>query len=191
MRVIGGALGGRRLTAPPGRATRPTSDRVREALFNVLGNVAGAVVLDLYAGTGALAMEALSRGASRAVLVDSGRPALAVLRDNIASLGLGDRTKVLPLPVLRAMANLGGLGPFDLVFVDPPYAELEEAAKVLSLVVPLCSAEATIVLEHASRDAAPEVETLRRLETRAYGDTSISLYTVENGEFEKGEFEVR
>lgn len=176
MRVVGGALGGRRLTAPQGMATRPTSDRVREALFNVLGPLGGAVVLDLYAGTGALAIEALSRGASRAVLVESGRPALASIRQNVDALGLKSRVQVLAQPVLRALPNLSSLGPFDLVLLDPPYAALEEASVVLTKVVSICSPSAVLVLEHASRDAPPEPDALRRVETRVYGDTAISLY---------------
>src|SRR6185295_8236746 len=98
MRVIAGRLGGRRLVAPRGLATRPTSDRVREALFSMLGDVAGAMVLDLYAGTGALAIEALSRGAERAVFVENARPALAALHENLGSLGLEGKAKVLAQP---------------------------------------------------------------------------------------------
>ena len=179
MRVIAGALGGRKLDAPSGRATRPTSDRVREALFNVLGDVTGAAVLDLYAGTGALGIEALSRGASRAVFVENARAALVVLRKNIESLGLERAGKVVPLPVERALPSLRDAGPFDLILLDPPYALLGEAATVLgALGGGLASASAQIVLEHASRDAAPEPPSLERAETRIYGDTAISLYAL-------------
>lgn len=177
MRVIGGALGGRRLEAPPGRATRPTSDRVREALFNVLGDVSDAAVLDLYAGTGALGIEALSRGARRVVFVENGRPALAVLRKNLSSLGLDDRARVVPMLVTRALSTVAAEGPFDLALLDPPYAAIEEAGRVLAaLSESLVSAGATLVLEHASRDAPPEPPSLRRTATRTYGDTAISFY---------------
>ncbi|MRG94121.1 16S rRNA (guanine(966)-N(2))-methyltransferase RsmD [Polyangium spumosum] len=181
MRVIGGSLGGRRLVAPSGHATRPTSDRVREALFNVLGDVSGASVLDLYAGTGALGIEALSRGASRVVFVENGRPALAALQKNLASLGIDGACRVITQPVTRALAALVPLGPFDLILLDPPYAALVEAARVLEALTVeasrLVSPGARVVLEHASRDAPPAPPRLVRDETRIYGDTAISLYT--------------
>jgi len=181
MRVIGGSLGGRRLVAPSGHATRPTSDRVREALFNVLGDVSGAAVLDLYAGTGALGIEALSRGAARVVFVENGRPALAALQKNLASLGIEGLGRVITSPVLRALPTLPALGPFDLVLLDPPYAALAEASRVLEAFAEetsrLVAPGARVVLEHASRDAPPEPAGLVRDETRIYGDTAISLYT--------------
>lgn len=181
MRVIAGRFGGRTLTAPRGLATRPTSDRVREALFSALGPVAGAAVLDLFAGTGALGIEALSRGADRATFIENARPALAVLRDNLASLGLADHTQVIAQPVERALAasGLGRLeGPWDLVFLDPPYAKLAEVpAAVAWLVHGGALAEAArVVVEHASRDAAPELPGLKPRPSRTYGDTAITIY---------------
>ena len=178
MRVIAGRLGGRRLTAPRGAATRPTSDRVREALFSALGDVAGALVCDLYAGTGALGIEALSRGARRAVFVESARPALAALRQNLAALGLGDDVaRVLPLSVERALELLPPEGRFDLAFLDPPYAALLPAAAAAARLAPALAPGGRLVLEHASRDAAPEIQGLARDATRTYGDTAVSLYT--------------
>lgn len=178
MRVIAGALGGRALIAPKGHATRPTSDRVREALFSVLGDVAATSVLDLYAGTGALGIEALSRGATRAVFVENARSALDVLRKNIASLGLTSSAVVLANPVVRAIRGLSSYDTFDLVFVDPPYADLAEAAEAIELLVDQgrCSERARIVLEHASRDVAPELKDLLCKNTRRYGDTSLTFY---------------
>ncbi len=179
MRVIAGRLGGRRLVAPRGAATRPTADRVREALFSALGDVSGAAACDLYAGTGALGIEALSRGARRAVFVESARPALAALRENLAALDLHELAQVIPLPVERALDRLAGEGPFDLVFLDPPYAALPEAAAAAARLagpLGLLAAEGRLVLEHASRDAAPEIQGLTRAATRTYGDTAISLY---------------
>lgn len=178
MRVIAGQLGGRRLVAPRGLATRPTSDRVREALFSMLGPMDGAVTLDLYAGTGALGIEALSRGAARAVFVESARPALTALRENLAALAIEGRARVLAQPVLRAAPTLAREGPFDLVLIDPPYADLPE---VTPLVEALRSAGALamsvqLVVEHATRDPAPELAGLMRLAARAYGDTSIAIY---------------
>ena len=174
MRVIAGRLGGRRLTAPRGLATRPTSDRVREALFSALGDVRGARVLDLYAGTGALGIEALSRGALQATFVESARPALAALRENLASLGIEDLGRAVASPVGRALTGLRG--PFDLVFADPPYAAIAEAAAVLATLRPALADEARVVVEHASRDAAPAIAGLTPRPSRAYGDTAVTIY---------------
>lgn len=179
MRVIAGTLGGRSLVAPKGQNTRPTSDRVREALFSVLGDVTDAAVLDLYAGTGALGIEALSRGATRAVFVENARPALDVLRRNIDSLALRAVTVVISSPVHRAVRSLSGHGPFDLILVDPPYADLDEAGEAIEVLVAqgLCSERVCVVLEHASRDAAPDLKGLERQATRRYGDTSLAFYS--------------
>jgi 16S rRNA (guanine966-N2)-methyltransferase len=180
MRVIAGRLGGRSLSAPRGLATRPTSDRVREALFSILGDVSGAVVLDLYAGTGALGIEALSRGASRAVFVESARPALAVLRQNLNDLGLTGVATVLAQPVERARDRLLAEQPFDLVLADPPYAAVAEAAAALGRLAAagprFLNPEGKIVLEHAGRDAPPDVIGLVRTGTRSYGEASLTFY---------------
>ncbi|WP_437674740.1 16S rRNA (guanine(966)-N(2))-methyltransferase RsmD [Sorangium sp. So ce131] len=180
MRVIAGRLGGRRLAAPRGEGTRPTADRVREALFSSLGDVTDALVCDLYAGTGALGIEALSRGARRAVFVDSGRPALAALRENLAALGLGEAARVVPLPVERALDLLHDEPPFDLVLLDPPYAALAKAvAAAARLAGPLglLAPAGRLVLEHARRDPSPEIAGLTRDAVRTYGDTAVSFYT--------------
>lgn len=179
MRVIAGRLGGRRLVAPRGAATRPTADRVREALFSALGDVSDVAACDLYAGTGALGIEALSRGARRAVFVESARPALAVLRDNLAALGLQELALVIPLPVERALDRLAAEGPFDLVFLDPPYAALAQAAAAAARLagpLGLLAPGGRLVLEHASRDPAPAVGLLACAATRTYGDTALSIY---------------
>jgi 16S rRNA (guanine966-N2)-methyltransferase len=177
MRVIAGTLGGRRLVAPKGLATRPTGERVREALFSILGSVEGATVLDLYAGTGALGIEALSRGARRAVFVESARPALVALRENLDSLGLAARAKVLAVDVERAPKDLGRDGPFDLVVADPPWAVVAAAARALERVTSTARAPgARVVLEHAARDAAPVVAGLVVRSTRAWGDTAVTIY---------------
>jgi 16S rRNA (guanine(966)-N(2))-methyltransferase RsmD len=178
MRVIAGRLGGRRLVAPRGLATRPTTDRVREALFSALGSVAGARVLDVFAGTGALGIEALSRGAARAVFVENARPALAALRENLAALALQDEARVVAQPALRAMAGVAADGPFDLVFADPPYAALAEVPPLVAALTNAgaLGAEARFVLEHASRDPAPALPGLAARPTRTYGDTAITVY---------------
>lgn len=178
MRVIAGSRGGRPLKAPRGDATRPTTDRVREALFSILGPLDGARVLDLYAGTGALGIEALSRGASHAVFVERLRPALQALGDNLRALELDPLSTVLSVPVERALERLVAHGPFDLVVVDPPY---EHAAAALALVATFAAHEGLfapsvrVIVEHASRASLPEVAELTQLDTRRYGDTALTF----------------
>jgi 16S rRNA (guanine(966)-N(2))-methyltransferase RsmD len=184
VRVIAGRLGGRTLVAPRGAATRPTSDRVREALFSILGSVDQADVLDLYAGTGALGIEALSRGASSATFVEHERAALRSLRQNIDRLGLGSTTKVWPTTVERALSTTPwGLDAFDVVFVDPPYALLRAGrlssalAKLLGGALgPSIRAGGRAILEHGRVDSPPELHGLTLEDTRGYGDTALSFY---------------
>ena len=177
LRVIGGELGGRPLVAPHGHKTRPTSGRVREALFSILGDLEGAHVLDLYAGSGALAIEALSRGAARAVLVERDRAALGSIGDNLSRLGVAGRAKVLPVRVSAAHALLAG-EPFDLVLCDPPWTEVEQAARELARLAGagLVAPGGRVALEHAARGAAPSVAGLETFDRRAWGDTAVSLY---------------
>ena len=181
MRVIAGALGGRKLVAPRGTGTRPTSDRVREALFSALGSVQGCSVLDLYAGSGALAIEALSRGAARATLVERAAAALSVLRRNLAELQIADRCQVVGAPLGRSLHALERHAPYDLVLVDPPYdlvasGRLVDELAVLLRAPGLLSHGTRVVLEHATRDAPPELDQVRLQRTRRYGDTSLSFY---------------
>lgn len=171
-RVIGGVAGGRRIAAPPGAATRPTTDRVREALFSALGDVTGLRVLDGYAGSGALGLEALSRGAAHILLVERAPAALRVLRANVAALGLAG-----------AVVHAGPLGPllagpspsaYDLVLLDPPYAQEVERDLAALVVGGWLASGADVVLERASRGTEPTVPaplTVRR--TKAYGKTSL------------------
>lgn len=162
--------------------TRPTSDRVREALFSMLasdgllGEEDGPRVLDLYAGSGALAFEALSRGASAAVLVEQGREALAAIRENARALEAEALVRVLAGKVDRALEKLEG--PFGIVFADPPYADVRAAgfATILATAARLVVHDGALVLEHASSDAAPEVAGLALDRSRRHGDTTISLY---------------
>lgn len=148
---------------------------MREALFAILearGAVHGGRVVDLYAGTGALGIEALSRGADQATFVEAGRPAIAALRKNLQTLGLADRSRVVAARVERAVAALEG---FDLVLCDPPYAELACAVRALALLAPR-AAGAVLVLEHASRDRAPAIAGFAFESSRTYGDTALSFY---------------
>jgi len=184
MRIIAGEFKGRRLAAVKGRV-RPTSDRVREAIFSVLGQaVVEALVLDLFAGTGALSLEALSRGARDAVLVEEHASALKILRDNIKTLGLESHTRVLALPVTRALKKLAGQGQqFSLVFLDPPY-ERGLALKTLAALQVLLLPEARVVAEHSQRETLPEqVGRLNLSQSRRYGDTQVAFYQLrENSE---------
>lgn len=174
MRVIAGTAGGRRLVAPKGQRTRPTADRVREALFSSLQpRLPGARVLDLFAGSGALAIEALSRGAAAATLVEHARPALAAIDTNLDTAGVSDRATVVTTPLPGALREL--VGPYDVVLLDPPY-DLDRAllATVLDEVALLCAPDATVRLEQATRAGAPPwPDTLLPGRTRRYGDTTI------------------
>ncbi|HEV2982573.1 MAG TPA: 16S rRNA (guanine(966)-N(2))-methyltransferase RsmD [Solirubrobacteraceae bacterium] len=177
MRVIGGAFGGRRLKAPRGRLTRPTSDRVREALFALLGDVSGAVALDLFAGAGGLGIEALSRGAARAVFVERSRPALGALRGNLQSLGIGpDAAQVHGADALEYLRRARRRADtYDLVFIDPPYRRAGEmGAELWTLLPPLLQPQARIVVESDRR--APLALQAPLEDERAYGDTSIRIY---------------
>lgn len=174
MRVIAGSAGGRRLVTPKGDRTRPTADRVREALFSSLHpRLPGARVLDLFAGSGALAIEALSRGAAHATLVERARPALAAIRTNLDIAGVADRAEVVAADLPAALARV--LGPYDVVLLDPPYdLDREVLAAVLAGVVELCAPDAAVRLEQAARAGAPPWPgTLRAGRTRRYGDTAI------------------
>jgi 16S rRNA (guanine(966)-N(2))-methyltransferase RsmD len=178
VRVTGGALARRTLEAPKGRRTRPTTDRVREALFSLVGarlDLGGAAVLDLFAGSGALGVEALSRGAARAVLVERHGPTLAVARRNVAALGLTERAALVRADALAALRQSAGpaAGPFDLVLADPPY-DLRVLPDLPALARPRLAPGGLFVLEHDARhafDAAPGW-----LLSRPYGRTVVSLF---------------
>jgi 16S rRNA (guanine966-N2)-methyltransferase len=175
VRVVAGVHGGRRLVAPPGDATRPTSDRVREALFSVLGaSVDGARVLDLYAGSGALGIEALSRGAAAAVFVDRAQPAIGAIRANLAALGIeADVRRMQARTALRTAA--GRAEAYDLVFLDPPYRRAAELGRELSEALPAVLAPgARVVSESDRRD--PLALELPLSDERRYGDTVIRIH---------------
>jgi 16S rRNA (guanine966-N2)-methyltransferase len=172
MRVVAGEFKGRRLQAPRGTRTRPTADRVREALFSMLGDVSGARVLDLYAGSGALGIEALSRGAESAVFVERDQQALAALRRNLEAVGV--EADVRRQDVARFLGRTEGT--FDLVFCDPPYDDASRLAGVLSDALPgVSSDKARIVTESDKRN--PLVLTLPLLVEREYGDTRIAFHS--------------
>ena len=180
MRVIAGRFGGRRLTAPAGRDVRPTADRVREAVFSSLDAsdaLAGARVLDLYAGTGALGIEALSRGAGQAVFVESDGWAAAGLQANLDTLGLGrGEAELRRADVAAALRDARERGEnYDLVVCDPPYRLAEGLGRTLSdLLVPVLAPGATVVTESDRR--APLDLDLDLLQERRYGDTLIRFH---------------
>ena len=178
MRVIAGSYGGRRLRAPSGRATRPTSERVREALFATLGELRGEVVLDLFAGTGALAIEAVSRGAGRAVLVERDARALAALRANLLSLAIPpEQAEVRRGEALRALRTARERAEtYDLLFVDPPYSHAGVLGRELAAALPpLLAPRARVVVER-DRRSEPLHLGLEIEHERRYGDTAITIH---------------
>jgi 16S rRNA (guanine966-N2)-methyltransferase len=180
VRIVAGTARGRPLLGPKGQGIRPTADRVRETLFNILGQWTSDLrVLDLYAGTGALGLEAVSRGAAQAVLVDRDREAVGLCRANAQGLGLADRVEVRQAPVERAAAELGRAGRvFDLIFADPPYAATA-VETVLGLVTThaLLADGGTLVVEHDLKEVAPEsFGGLTRVDQRRFGGTQVSFF---------------
>jgi len=180
VRIVAGTHRGRPLVGPKGPGLRPTADRVRESLFNLLGQFfEGGEVLDLYAGTGALAFEALSRGVTRAVLVDPGAEAARLIAENARSLGLEGSIELLRMPVARALPRLAAEGRrFSLVFADPPYAEAAAEAVVRAVGEgELLATGGSLVVEHGRREVAPDtLAGLERVDSRRFGDTVVSLY---------------
>lgn len=180
MRIIAGIARGRTLIAPKGQDTRPTLDRVRESLFNILRpRLEGAVVLDLFAGSGALGLEAISRGAQAAVFVDHARAAQAAVTQNIAALGVQAQATLLPCDWRTALRRLSALDErFTLVFLDPPY-QMAQAGDMLSMLRDsgILAVDALVVYEHAQ--AMPPDDTGWQVaDMRRYGDTAITFLTL-------------
>ncbi|HET9930818.1 MAG TPA: 16S rRNA (guanine(966)-N(2))-methyltransferase RsmD [Polyangiaceae bacterium] len=180
VKVIAGSFKRRVLKTPPGLSTRPTGARVREALFSILGDLGELEVLDLYAGSGALGIEALSRGAAHATFVENERHALSCIRDNIALLGLDARTSVLSVDVERLRtAFKSNQRRFDLVFCDPPWAHVERALSNLEELPAWLREGARVVLEHPAR-RTPELRGFLRVDERTWGDTGMSIFIPES-----------
>lgn len=183
MRIISGDLRGRRVAAPPGRDTRPTSDRVREALFSILGPVDGVDVLDLFAGSGALGLEALSRGAASATFVERAPRAAACIRGNVDALGVGDRARVVARDWRAALAAERAAGRwYGVVLVDPPYRDVVRVADGLGpALADVVTPGGTVVIERSARDRALTLAGLAvasRVD-RTYGDTAVSVLRLE------------
>ncbi len=188
MRVIGGEFRSRRLVAPRGTATRPTSDRLRETLFNVLGTrIAGARFADLYAGSGAVGIEALSRGAAFCYFVERAGPALAAIHVNLEALQLTGRARLDSRSVSAAIAELARTeASLDLVFLDPPYEAAAEYAATLEALAAeagrVLASGAVVIAEHARRSPLPDRFTgLARTRLLEQGDAALSFYAVSDG----------
>ena len=183
MRLTGGLDRGRRLLAPRGAHTRPTAAKVREAIFNILGPPPDGSVLDLYAGTGALGLEALSRGARRAVFVERDHQALVVLRRNVRELGLEDRATVVGAEVCAVLRRLTSQGErFSWVFLDPPYAKETEGVLAELSGGDLLAPCAVVIVEHDRRHRPTgSVGSLILTDQRRYGDTELSFFRRSSG----------
>jgi 16S rRNA (guanine966-N2)-methyltransferase len=188
MRVIAGTYRSRILKSLKGLALRPTSDRLRETLFNVLGDaVDGARFIDLFAGTGAVGIEALSRGASEVVFIENHAPAATLIRRNLESLDIRSGATVLSLDVVRGLEKLAakvtpGKPGYDLVFVDPPYAGAEEYVRALRYLSgsPLLRPGAIVIVEHRWDFALPESGQLRRTRMLKQGDAALSFLAIQS-----------
>ncbi|MCA1560405.1 MAG: 16S rRNA (guanine(966)-N(2))-methyltransferase RsmD [Acidobacteria bacterium] len=178
MRIIAGTLKGRRLDAPDWPGLRPTSDKLRETLFNILATrIEGARVLDGYAGTGAVGIEALSRGAAAVTFVDRDPRAVRLIEENLRRCAVTDRHAIIRAGLADAAARLRA-GVFDVVFLDPPYGPLELAG-ALDAAAPFAQAGTVLVVEHARRDPAPEhAGPFLRTRDVVSGDSALSFYAV-------------
>jgi len=177
LRIIAGTARGRRIEAPEGRDTRPTLDRVRENLFNMLqGSLRDARVLDLFGGSGALALEALSRGAARAVIADRDREACRIEKKNTEALGFTNRTRLLRGEWERTADLLAAEGErFDLIFLDPPYA-MTDLREVTERMKPLMAEEALLVIEHQAGAEVLVAPGLEALKERSWGYCGVKIY---------------
>jgi len=182
MRIIAGSYKGRKLVSPKGSNTRPTSDRVREAIFSIIGNIVEDTrILDLYSGTGAMGLEALSRGASQAVFVETDPAALRCLQVNIEAADCRERTRIISRPVLSYLEKTDLSDGFDLVFADPPYA-----GDLGTLTLKAISKHAKplkgclIILEHApGRPPETVPDNMHRVDTRKYGNTGVTFLALD------------
>ena len=176
-RVIAGSLGGRSLDSPDGKRTHPMSERVRNALFNSLGeSVKGARVLDAFAGTGAVGIEAISRGAEHATFIEKDRTAYTILTANIKQLGIENEAKAVRAPVSGWIDTYQG-EKFDLIFADPPYHDVQfsTVTKLMGLLKP----SALMVLSHPGRDECPTRPGVVVVDNRSYGDATLTLFRLE------------
>lgn len=186
MRVIGGIARGRPIKCPPRRLLRPTPDMLRETLFAILGErVLGCRFLDLYAGTGAVGIEAASRGAAHVTLVEKAPAVARLLQQNVVSTGMADKVRVVRGDASRACRRLAAAAErFDVVFLDPPYLLLNEQAVAAAALV--LAEQGLLVVQHPARQPAPMPAGLRLLRTRAHGDNAVSLLSATVGDAADG-----
>lgn len=185
MRVITGSARGRKLKAPKGMTTRPTTDRVKEALFNVLGTrVEDAKVLDLFAGSGGIGIEALSRGALSVIFIEENAKVIEVINDNLLMTGLNSGATVYRNNVYRALEKLQGKHKFDIIFIDPPYQQGYEVQCLKRIhSYKLLGDDGLVVVESSKRDELPDqVGDLSMIRSQHYGDTKLTYYSIANGQ---------
>ncbi|HSX47112.1 MAG TPA: 16S rRNA (guanine(966)-N(2))-methyltransferase RsmD [Patescibacteria group bacterium] len=173
MRIIAGRLGGRQFNSPNGHRTHPMSDKVRGALFNALGDIAGLTVLDAFAGSGALSFEAISRGAATALAIDVDRQAAASIKQNSKSLNLGSRVKVIQANT-SSWLETNPNARFDLIFCDPPYDQLQE--KLIEKLASCLKPEGLLILSWPGKARLPSLESLSLIDQKNYGDTQLAFY---------------
>lgn len=183
MRVIAGRFKSRRLRTLRGTSLRPTSDRLRETLFDILGGtVHDSIFVDLFAGTGAIGIEAISRGASQAVFVEKHAPAVKLIRENLKSLGIGAEVEILPIDALHGLEKLASQHAHaDFIFLDPPYVQADEYERVLEFIgsAELLSAAGVVIAEHTKKLELPLfAEALERRRVVVQGDSALSFYRV-------------
>jgi 16S rRNA (guanine966-N2)-methyltransferase len=175
VRIVGGSRRGRRLRVPPGTAVRPTSERVREAIFDSLGPIVGLRVLDLFAGTGAMGLEALSRGAGQCLFVESERKVAEILRQNICDLGYDSVSRVLVADYQAGLSDIRRSGEqFDLLFIDPPYRMLTQAEVTLEPFVGLVMQDGGVVVFESGKGSHPTLGAVPVFD-RVYGDTRVTM----------------
>ena len=183
MRIVAGILGGRRLKSPPGSRVRPTPDKVREALFSILGDrVAHANVLDLFAGTGALGLEALSRGARHVHFVERAARVRSIIRTNVESLGVSDQVDIVAgsIPICLPQIARGAVQ-FNLIFADPPYGKgYPEALLQSAALIQMVDPDGMLIIEHP-RGEDPRAATWVQVDARQYGDSSLAFLQLERG----------
>jgi 16S rRNA (guanine966-N2)-methyltransferase len=177
MRIVAGTLKGRRIAAPTWEGLRPTSDKLRETLFNVLASrIEGARVLDGFAGTGAVGIEALSRGAAHVTFVERDRRAIALIKSNLERCDITDRYAIIPARFAGTARPPDG-GSFDVIFLDPPYGA-RELIEAIEAAAPLVEPQTLLVVEHARRDPAPDsMEKLVRTRVLTSGDSALAFYS--------------
>jgi 16S rRNA (guanine966-N2)-methyltransferase len=181
LRIIAGRFRGRPIKAPRGMTTRPTIDRARQAIFNILGPLDDAKVIDAYAGTGAMGIEALSRGAAHATFVESDRDALRAIQDNLEKLGVTSQATLIEMPLEKAKSRLEKRAPFDLVMADPPWAIAREAALVVAATVrPMLAPGARVLLGHRTSEPVelPESTGLVLVDRRKWGGSGMSFFEI-------------